>query len=60
MKGKNIKEKEGLAMVMYIRSTSDTLPKGEDIQNSYILPNWKDMRCIADLTKLSARSPLLN
>jgi hypothetical protein len=41
MRGRNIKEKEGSAIVRYIR-------------NSYIPPNWKDMRCIADITKLSA------
>jgi len=52
MKGRKIKEKEGSAIVMYIRSTSDILPKGKDIRNSYIPPNWKDMRNIADITKL--------
>jgi len=52
MKGRKIKEKEGSAIVMYIRSTSDILPKGKDIRNSYIPPNWKDMRSIADITKL--------
>nr|QNO41643.1 hypothetical protein AJMLGAKO_00021 [Methanosarcinales archaeon ANME-2c ERB4] len=40
MKGRKIKEKEGSAIVMYIRSTSDILPKGKDIRN------------IADITKL--------
>jgi hypothetical protein len=39
MKGRKIKEKESSAIVMYIRSTSDILPKG------------KDMRSIADITK---------
>jgi hypothetical protein len=38
---------------MHIRSTSDILLKWEDIQNSCILPNWDDMRNIADITKLS-------
>jgi len=37
---------------MYIRSTSDILPKGKDIRNLYIPPNWNDMRSIADITKL--------
>ena len=36
---------------MYIRSTSDILPR-KDIRNSYIPPNWNDMRSIADITKL--------
>ncbi|NQE06615.1 hypothetical protein C5S32_12165 [ANME-1 cluster archaeon GoMg1] len=54
MKGRKIKEKEGSAIVMYIRSTSDILPKGKDIRNSYIPPNWNDMRCIADITKLNS------
>ena len=39
--------------MMYIRSTSDILPKGKDIRNSYIPPNRNDMRNIADITKLS-------
>jgi len=52
MKGRKIKEKEGSAIVMYIRSTSDILPKGKDIRNSYIPPNRNDMRNIADITKL--------
>jgi hypothetical protein len=39
---------------MYIRSTSDILPKGEGIRNLYIPPNWNDMQSIADITKLSA------
>ena len=38
---------------MYIRSTSDILPKCKDMRNSYISPNWNDMRSIADITKLS-------
>ena len=37
---------------MCIRSTSDIPPKGKDIRNSYIPPNWNDMRSIADITKL--------
>jgi len=53
MKGREKEEKEGSAIEMYIRSTSDILPKGNDIQNSYILPNWKDMRSIADITELA-------
>ena len=38
---------------MYIRSTSDILPKWKDMRNSYIPLNWNDMRSIADITKLS-------
>jgi hypothetical protein len=53
MKGRKIKKKEGSAIGMYIGSTSDILPKGKDIRNSYIHPNWNDMRSIADITKLS-------
>jgi|GEM_PF-2991167 len=52
MKGRKIKEKGGSVIVMYIRSTSDITPKWEDIRNSYIPPSWKDMRSIADITKL--------
>ena len=39
-KGRKIKEKEGTAIGMYIRSTSDILPKG------------RDMRSIADIMEL--------
>ncbi len=53
MKGRKIKEKGGSSRGMYIRSTSDVPPKGKDIRNSYIPPNWKDMRSIADILKLS-------
>ena len=53
MKGRKIKEKEGSAIVMHIRSTSDILPKGKYIRDSYIPPNWNDMRSIADILKLS-------
>jgi hypothetical protein len=53
MKGRKIKEKGGSAIVMYLRSTSDILPKGKDIRNSYIPPNRNDMQNIADITKLS-------
>ena len=38
---------------MYVRSTSDILPKWKDMRNSYIPLNWNDMRSIADITKLS-------
>jgi len=31
---------------MYIRSTSDILPKRKDIRSSYISPDWNDMRSI--------------
>jgi len=54
MKGRKIKEKGGSAIVMYLRSTSDILPKGKDIRNSYIPPNRNDMRNIADITKLNS------
>jgi len=53
VRGRRIKEKEGSAIEMYIRSTSDILQKGNDIRNLYILPNWKDMRSIADITELT-------
>ena len=49
MKGMKIKEKEGSAIGMYIRSTSDIVPK--NTRNSYIPPNWNDMRSIADITE---------
>jgi len=54
MKGRKIKEKGGSTIVMYLRSTSDILPKGKDIRNSYIPPNRNDMRNIADITKLNS------
>jgi len=41
---------------MYIRSTSDILPKWKDMRISNIPPNWNDMRNISDMTKLSAIS----
>ena len=51
MKGMKIKGKERSAIRRYIQSTSDIMPN--DIRNSYILPNWNDMRSIADITELS-------
>jgi hypothetical protein len=48
----NIKEKERSVLGMCIRSTSDRVSKGQDIQNSYIPLNLNDMRSIADITKL--------
>jgi hypothetical protein len=56
MNGMKIKEKRRSAIGMYIRSTSDILPKGKDIRNSYILSNWNVMRSIADITELYAIS----
>lgn len=53
MIGKRFGEKGVSSRGMYIRSTSDILPKWNDIRNSYILPNWNDMRSIADITKLN-------
>jgi len=47
-------EKKFLSRGMYIQSTSDILPKWKDIRNSYIPPNWSDMRSIADIPKLYA------
>ena len=38
---------------MYIRSTSDILPKCKDMRNSYISPDWNDMRSIAYMNELS-------
>jgi hypothetical protein len=52
MKGMKIKEKEGSAIGMYIRSTSDIAQKWKDIRNSYMLPNRDYMRSIADITEL--------
>ncbi|MBE9593149.1 MAG: hypothetical protein IMF19_06685 [Proteobacteria bacterium] len=42
---------------MCIRSTSDILPKWWDIQSSYILSNWDDIRSIADIPKLGEIAP---
>ena len=47
-------EKKFSSSGMYIRSTSDILPKWEGIRSSYILPNWGDMRSIADISTLYA------
>ena len=37
---------------MYMGSTSDIPPKCKDIRNSYISPDWNDMRSIADMNEL--------
>ena len=37
---------------MYMRSTSDIPPKCKDIRNSYISPDWNDIRSIADMNEL--------
>ena len=39
---------------MYMRSTSDILPKCKDIRNSHISSYWNDMRSIADMNELYA------
>lgn len=52
MNGMKIKVKEGSAIGMFIRGTSDILLKRKNIRNSYILPNRNDMRSIADITEL--------
>lgn len=52
MKGMKIKGKERSALRMFIGSTSDRVPKGQDIRNSYISLNLNDMRSIADITGL--------
>jgi len=51
MRGWGIKEIGGSSRC--IGSTSDILPKWVDIRNSYIPPNWDDMRSIADIPELS-------
>jgi hypothetical protein len=51
---KRFGEKKFSSREMYIQSTSDILPKWKDIRNSYIPPNWNNMRSIADIPKLSA------
>ncbi|NQE06823.1 hypothetical protein C5S32_13205 [ANME-1 cluster archaeon GoMg1] len=57
MIGKRSGEKNFSSRGMYIRSTSDILPKWEDIRSSCIPPNWNDMRNIADIPKLGERQP---
>ena len=47
MNGRKIKAIEGSAIGLYIRSTSDIMPKESDMP-----PNWDDMRSIADITEL--------
>ena len=54
MIGKRFGEKKFSSRGMYIRNTSDILPKWKDIRNSYIPPNRSDMRSIADIPKLYA------
>jgi len=44
-------EKAGSTIGMYIRSTSDRPPKGEDIRNSHMPP--EDMLSIVDIPTLS-------
>ena len=51
--GERFGEKKISSRGMHIRSTSDILPKWEDIRNSYIPPNWNDMRSITDIPKIS-------
>ncbi|MDF2956316.1 MAG: hypothetical protein OD815_001932 [Candidatus Alkanophagales archaeon MCA70_species_2] len=42
---------------MYMGSTSDIPPKCKDIRNSYISPDWNDMRSIADMNELAEIPP---
>ena len=53
MIGERFGEKKCSSRGMYMRSTSDILPKWKDIRNSYIPLNWNDMRSIADITELN-------
>ena len=41
-----------------MRSTSDIPPKCKDIRNSYISPDWNDMRSIADMNEINKISAL--
>ena len=50
MIGECFGEKKFSSRGMYIRSTSDILPKWKGIRSSYIPLNWNDMRSIADIT----------
>jgi|GEM_PF-1212929 len=52
MIGKRFGERKFPSRGMYIRSTSDILPKWNDMRTSYIPPKWNDMRSIADIPKL--------
>ena len=47
MNGRKIKAIEGSAIGLYIRSTTDIMPKERDMP-----PNWNDMRSIVDITEL--------
>lgn len=51
MKGRKIKEKEGSAIVMYIRSTSDITQNGRICEIRISIQIGKDMRSIANITK---------
>jgi hypothetical protein len=46
------REKKCSSRGMYIRSSSDILPKWKDIRSSYIPTNWNDMRSTADIPEL--------
>jgi len=47
-------EKDGnLSREIYIRITSDMLPKWKNMRNLHIPPNQNDMRSIEDIMKLS-------
>ncbi len=59
MMGRKIEEREESSRGMYIRSSSDILPKWKDIRNSYIPLNWNGIRSIADIPKLYAILPLV-
>jgi hypothetical protein len=52
MRGRKIKGKKMSSIGRYIRSTSDILPKGKDIRNSYIPLIWNAVRNVADITEI--------
>jgi hypothetical protein len=58
MIGKRLGEKKCSSRGMYIRSSSDILPKWKDIRNSYTPLNWNDIRSIADIPKINKIPPL--
>ena len=57
-RGREIKEKEGSAIGMYIRNIADMIQKCNDIRIADIMPNRSYIRSTADITELGEIHPL--
>jgi hypothetical protein len=55
MIGERFGEEKFSSRGMYIRNIADILPKWKGIRNSYIPPDWDDMRSTADIPELCER-----